>query len=247
MERRCDDDWIAAGPSWPQDAVVIASLVANLVSLGGLLFLGWSVWMAVAIYWLENLLTLPAIAVRIRRAFPLLSDRDLEAYLAGRESERSGGVTEASRLRAALAARGRVGAAGYAARRFLTFYGVFALAHGLFVFVLGSLSSVIAADDAEALPDLGVFDWPALALAALLIAAAEIVGLRLDRRPIMPDVGAYTRRMIVLHVTIILGALALTMFGSVALAIFFIALKTLADLGLGARARGALDRRTGAA
>jgi hypothetical protein len=226
---------------------VIASLVANLASLAGLLFLGWSVWMAVAIYWLENLLSLPAIAVRIQRAFPHLSDADLEAYLADRESESSGGVTEATRVRAALASRGRAGAAGYAARRFLAFYGVFALAHGLFVFVLGFFSSAIAADDPEALPDLAVFDWPALALAALLIAAAEIVGLRLDRRPVMPDVGAYTRRMIVLHVTIVLGAFALTLFGSVALAVFFVALKTLADLGLGSRARSALDRRTGTA
>lgn len=225
---------------------MIASLVANLASLAGLLFLGWSVWMAVAIYWLENLLTLPAIAVRIRRAFPLLSDDELEAYLAGRESERSGGVTEASRLRSALAARGRAGAAGYAARRFLEFYGAFALAHGLFVFVLGFFSSAIAADDPEALPDLAVFDWPALVLAALLIAGAEIVGLRLDPRPVMPDIGAYTRRMIVLHVTIILGAFALTIFGSVALAVFFVALKTLADLGFGSRARGALGSRVGA-
>lgn len=225
---------------------MIASLVANLASLAGLLFLGWSVWMAVAIYWLENLLTLPALAVRIRRAFPHLSDAELQGYLAGRETESSGGVSEARRLRAVLAERGRAGAAGFAARRFLAFYGAFALAHGLFVFFLGIFSSAIAAEDPEALPDLAVFDWPALALAALLIAGAEIVGLRLDRRPIMPDVGAYSRRMIVLHVTIVIGALALTLLGGVALAIFFVALKTIADLGVGSRALRRVPGRTAA-
>ncbi len=224
---------------------MIASLVANLLSLGGLLFLGWSIWMAVAIYWLENLLTLPAIATRIARAFPHLSDDELAAYLADRESERSNGVTEASRLRRVIEERGRAGAARYAAWRFLTFYGVFALAHGLFVFILGAFSASIAAGDEDIEPTLAVFDGPALVLAAVLIAAAEIAGLWFDRRPTMPDVGAYTRRMIVLHVTIVLGAFALTLFGGFALAVLFVALKTLADLGLGAKAREAVARRPG--
>lgn len=223
---------------------MIASLVANLLSLGGLLFLGWSIWTAVAIYWLENLLALPALAVRIQRAFPHLSDAELDAYLRDRESERSGGVTEASRLRGALAAHGRAGAARYAAWRFLSFYGVFALAHGLFVFVLGFFSTAIALDDPEMLPSLDAFDWPALAVAALAIGAAEVITLRLDPGPAMPDVGAYTQRMIVLHVTIVLGAFALTLFGGVGVAVLFVALKTLADLGLGSRARGALARRS---
>lgn len=216
---------------------MIATLVANLIALGGLLLLGWSVWMAVAIYWLENLLALPALAIRIRRAVPHLSAAELEGYLAARDGELSNGVSEGRRLRAVLAERGQAGAASVVARRFLLFYGAFALAHGLFVLVLGTFSTAIATGgDAEALPDLAVFDWPALVLAAILIGAAEVLGLRLDRRPLMPDVGAYTRRTIVLHVTIVLGAVVLTMLGAVGLAILFVALKTVADLGAARRA-----------
>lgn len=222
---------------------MIVSLIANLAALGGLLFLGWSVWMAVAIYWLENLLTLPAVAVRIRRAFPHLTDVELAEYLADRDSESSGGVSEGRRLRGVIAERGRAGAARFAAWRFLSFYGAFALAHGLFVFVLGFFSTAMASGETEAVPDLAVFDWRALVLAGLLIGGAEVLGLWLDRRPVMPDVDAYTRRMIVLHVTIIVGALLLTALGSVALAVFFVALKTVADLGGGERARRAWPRR----
>jgi hypothetical protein len=221
---------------------VIVSLIANLAVLGGLVLLDWSVWMAVAVYWLENVITLPALAIRIRRAFPHQTDAELGAYLAGRDSESSGGVSEGHRLRGVIAQRGRAGAAQFAASRFLSFYGAFALAHGLFVFVLGFFSSAFTGDQPDPTPDLAVFDWRALAVAGLLIGAAEALDLWLDRRPIMPDVDAYTRRMIVLHVTIIVGALLLTVLGSVALAVFFVALKTIADLGAGGRARRALAR-----
>jgi hypothetical protein len=244
--RRAADHGLVIGASAPDDATVVAALVANVLSLVGLLCFGWSIWTAVAIYWLENLLTLPALAVRIRRAFPHLSDAEVEAYLRDRESERSGGVTEASRLRAALASRGRAGAARYAAWRFLSFYGAFALAHGLFVFILGFFSTAIALDDPDMMPSLDAFDWPALVVAALAIGAAEAIGLRLDRWPAMPDVGAYTRRMIALHVTIVLGAFALTLFGGIGVAVLFVVFKTVADLGLGARTREALARRAGA-
>lgn len=222
---------IASDDRRPHHGRVIVSLVTNLLALVGLLFLGWSVWMAVAVYWLENLLSLPAAAIRIRRAFPHLTEAELEAYLAGRESERSGGVTEASRLRAVIAERGLAGAAPYAARRFVTFYGAFALAHGGVVFVLGFISST-------------GFDWLALLLAALVILAAEALSLRLDRRPIMPDVGAYTGRMIVLHATIIFGGLALTLFGGTGLAVVFVGLKLLFDIGTAVRARRGEARTT---
>lgn len=218
---------------------MIASLVANVAALAGLVFLGWSIWMAVAIYWLENAISLPVLAVRVRRAFPRLTDEQLEAYLSARDQESTNGVSEGSRLRAVLVERGRAGAARYAARRLVLFYGVFAAAHGLFVFFLGIFSTAIAADDPEAVPDLAVFDWPALLLAGVVILGAELLGLRLDRRPVMPDVGAYTGRMIVLHVTIVLGAFALTLLGATAVAVLFVALKTAADLRGMARARRA--------
>lgn len=216
---------------------MIASLVANVVALVGLLFLGWSVWTAVAIYWLENVLSLPVLWYRVRRGFPRMSHRELEAYLAARDSESSNGVSEGGRLRAVVAREGQSRAAGYAARRLVVFYGFFAAAHGVFVFVLGIFSTSMAAGATEGAPDLAAFDWRAIAVAGLLILAADLLGLRLDRRPVMPDVGAYTGRMIVLHVTIVLGAFAITIFGGAGLAILFVALKTAADLATAERSR----------
>jgi hypothetical protein len=221
---------------------MIAAFIANGISLLGLVLLGWSVWMAVAIYWLENVLTLPVLAYRIRRAFPLLSAEELEAYLAARDGESTNGVSEGGRLRAVIAARGQAAAAAFAARRFLLFFGAFALGHGVFVFVLGIFSTSMAAGEAEAVPDISVFDGRALLLAALLILGGELLGLWLEREPAMPDVAGYTSRMIVLHVTIVIGAFVLTFFGGAALAVLFVGLKTLADLGVGSRARRAVAR-----
>jgi hypothetical protein len=48
---------------------------------------------------------------------------------------------------------------------------------------------------------------------------------------VIPDTGADTRRMVVLHLTIILG-FALTIAGGAAHAVVFAALRTVADLGV---------------
>jgi hypothetical protein len=123
----------------PQHPGVLSALVANLYSLAGLLFFGWSIWTAVAIYWAENMIRIPFVAWRIRRAFPHLSDEEREDYIAARDAEKTNGVPEGRLLREVLARDGLDAAARHAGRRFLLFYGVFALAHGFFVFMLGGL------------------------------------------------------------------------------------------------------------
>jgi hypothetical protein len=210
---------------------VLGILVANAVSLAGLLLWGWSIWMAVAIYWLESALRLPVLAYRIRRAFPHLTAEQREAYLAARDLERTNGVSEGSRLRQVLASAGPERAGIVASRRFLTFYGMFALVQGVFVLGLGmGAQSIIEHRDLEL--DVAVFDPLALALAGLTILVAELVGSWLDPRLELPEVTAYTRRTLVLQVTIVIGAFVLTVAGATGLAVLFIALKTLDDLGL---------------
>lgn len=215
---------------------MLTSLFANLLSLFGLLFLGWSLWTVVAIYWIENLVHLPFLARRIARAFPHLTPTQLEAYLKARDSERSNGVNEGQRLRDAIRDHGLAEVGQLAGWRFLVFYGAFALAHGLFVFLIGGVaaSGELPADTL----DFGVFEPLAILGAGLALAITEAIALRLDPKPAMPDTGAYTRRMVVLHLTVIFGGFALTVAGGAALAVVFVALKTVADLGVGRVAAG---------
>ena len=49
MERLIE--WYRVGSSY---GALIALIVANLIPLVGVLFLGWSVWQILIIYWLEN-------------------------------------------------------------------------------------------------------------------------------------------------------------------------------------------------
>lgn len=217
---------------------MIATFLANAFALVGLLFLGWSVWTVVAIYWIENLVHLPILGHRIARAFPHLSPAEREAYLAARDSERTNGVSEGLRLREALRELGPERTGVLAGRRFLVFYGAFALGHGLFVFLLGVFTAS-EADGAGDAVDLSVFDPVAILGAGLVLLVAEFAALRMDPRPVMPDTGAYTRRMVVLHLTIVFGAFALAATGAAGLAVLFVALKTIADLGVGRVVAGA--------
>ena len=43
--------WYRIGSSY---GALVALIVANLIPLFGVLFLGWSVWNILVIYWLEN-------------------------------------------------------------------------------------------------------------------------------------------------------------------------------------------------
>jgi hypothetical protein len=213
----------------PQHPGVLSALVANLYSLAGLLFFGWSIWTAVAIYWAENMIRIPFVAWRIRRAFPHLSEEEREDYIAARDMEKTNGVPEGRLLREVLARDGLDAAARHAGRRFLLFYGVFALAHGFFVFMLGGLWAPEM--DPAGAAGVSAFDPVGIGLAAASVLFVELVMLRLDRAPVMPDVTGYTTRTLVLHVTIVVGAFLVMMLDARALAVLFILLKTVADLG----------------
>ena len=217
------------GPSMPQHPRVLTALIANSYSLVGLLFFGWSIWTAVAIYWAENMIRIPFLAWRIRRAFPHFTDEEREAYMTARDSEKTNGVPEGRLLREVLAQDGLDAAARHAGRRFLLFYGVFALAHGFFVLMLGGLWAPEM--DPEGAAGVAAFDPVGIALAAASILLVELVLLRLDRAPVMPDVTGYTTRTLVLHVTIVVGAFLVMLLDARALAVLFIVLKTAADLG----------------
>ena len=187
-------------------------LVANAVPLVGVVAFGWSAHALLVIYWLESAVVGASFYAKIRRArgeddpaaLPSMSfnDRAIESFV-GEES-------------------------ATIARFYLTHYGGFWAIHGFFVLAFGL-----------AMPALRVADPLVVAVAVLPLAGYHVVSYRSnfvgDREyervgPVTMMVEPY-RRVLVLHVTVVLGAFAVaalgTPFGMVAL---LVVLKTALDL-----------------
>jgi hypothetical protein len=212
---------------------VVVALVTNGLILVGLVFLGWSVWTAVAIYWLEAILHAPAHGWRLRQALPSLSDDELEAYLQARDREFRNGRSSGSRIREALAAGGREAAARAAGWEVVKFWGGLTAVMCIFLFVGGGAAGARSLGLANGF-DLGLFDWGAIALGGAVVAASEAATLYLDRRPSMAELGAYARRATAIFLVAILAAVGFVDgSGSVVLACGFVVLRLLVDLRSG--------------
>lgn len=215
----------------------ITTLASNGYLLLGLLFSGWSVWTAIAAVWLELVIKAPFVAHRLQRAFPTLTEAELERYMAARDPEYRNGVSSGLRIRKALADSGLDGAASEAAREFLKFWGGLTFVMGLFVFVVGGISTGAARGDQVTGFDLSVFDFGSLALLAIIVVIGEGVALTIDRRgsALMPDIGGYVRRSTVIFLIAILGGFVVGSMDSAGpvVAAFFVLLKAAAELRTG--------------
>jgi hypothetical protein len=203
--------WLTRARSTGQSAPVAVALllIANVIPLIGVMFLGWSVAMVLIAYWLENgivgLINVPKI------------------MFAGRETPGAAGQVD------------RVGVF-VRALFFAVHYGIFWFVHGFFVFALtgagpffpfGVGSSVV---DATAV---GV-----IALALLIshgtsfvinyIGGQEYLRTTPERQSWQPY-----GRLVVLHITILLGGFVIMLLGQpLGLVVLLVALKTAADLAL---------------
>ncbi len=189
-------------------------LLANVLPLAGVLFFGWDVGMVLITYWLENgivgLINIPKI----------LLARDSRTTLANEPS-------------------GRVIYAAF----FAVHYGIFWLVHGVFVFVLfgrGSASGFTG-------PFEMVANDPALLLAALALLASHGASFlvnyigRGEYKHTSPDSQALQpySRMVILHVTIVLGGVLVLSLGEPLVAlILLVVLKTAFDLFFHLREHG---------
>jgi len=199
--------------SWSASRTSTAGLVlANLVPLGGVLVLGWDLHSLLVVYWLESGVVGGAFAAKIRRAE---GETDPATLPSIRLNDRSPASFVGAPNRQVL---------GF----FLEHYGAFWLVHGLFVMLFPFMFSP--------------FDFAspsAVGIAFVGLLAYHFVSYRVnflgDREyehagPAALMIEPY-RRVLVLHVTIVVGAFVVASVGAPvgALAVMVLA-KTLLDL-----------------
>lgn len=195
------------------EPVTIALLVgANVVPLIGVMFFDWDVFSVLFLYWLENgivgVLNVPRI---------LLASRN---------------------------PRGNEGGAGGALVRAISFpihYGVFWLVHGLFVFAIAGDRYLVATNANVPRAVLLALSEPGLLLAALALVVSHAANLwlnyigrleYLNTTPKVEQMRPYPR-LIVLHLTIVLGGFAIVIVGRPAALVALLVIgKTLLDLGI---------------
>jgi hypothetical protein len=206
--------WYRVGSSYGAVAALIA---ANVIPLIGVLFLGWSVWNILVIYWLENGIVGVINVLRMARA---------EGSLAG-----SGPTFMVNGQPAASISK--LGLIPF----FVMHYGIFWFVHGIFVLTLPAFMSLSPGSSGQGISLEG---GPVL-LAALALAVSHGLSywwnfLRGGEYQRVTPAGlmfAPYRRLIALHLTIIFGAMAVVFTGApVAAVAILVGVKTLLDLGL---------------
>ena len=196
---------------------VVALLVANAIPLIGVLFLGWNVWTILTIYWLENgVVGIFNILKMARAEGPEPTGRAATLY-----NGRPVGTT--------------AGAKATLIPFFIVHYGIFWVVHGIFVLTLpqfqafGGESAGIRSDPvAIILVLIGLFISHAVSFRANYIGRGEYL-----RTSVSAQMNAPYGRLIVLHLTIIVGGLAIATTGAPSAAVLILVLlKTALDLGL---------------
>jgi hypothetical protein len=211
--------WYRVGSSW---GAVAALVVANAVPLLGVVFLGWNVWTMLTIYWLEN---------GVVGFFNVLKMTKASAAVPGGMAMEVNGrpVVNAGAAKAVLIPF------------FVVHYGLFWLVHGVFVLTLPQFMT-LAGETAQAGGATGITSDP-LAFVIVLVGLfiSHGISYRLNyigrgeylRKSVGGQMFAPYGRLVVLHITIILGAMAVAVTGAPAAAVLIlVVLKTALDLAL---------------
>jgi len=227
--------WYRVGSSV---GAVAALILANLVPLIGVLFFGWSVWNILIVYWLENGVVGFFNVLKILRA-----EGPVDPTSTWRMNGRPMNVV------------GRGAIAGF----FILHYGIFWFVHGVFVLTMplfagigsGLAISYVVVEDQFVNGDyIGTtppgadmtagFEVGAVLLAVVALGISHGVSywfnyLRLgEYKRTSPAVQMFVPygRLVVLHVTIIIGGMAIAFTGAPAAALaILVVLKTAMDIG----------------
>lgn len=206
--------WYRVGSSY---GALIALVLANLIPLAGVIFLGWSVWQILIIYWLEN---------GIVGGYNILKMMKAE------------GTDEASATITINGKRPIGDARSSLISFFCIHYGIFWTVHGVFVLTL----PLFGASDTGGESSLGTTPDPLVLIAAVI---ALFISHGVSYLFNFIGGGEYKRvspagqmfkpygRLVVLHVTIIIGAMAISITGAaIAALVILVLLKLGLDIGL---------------
>jgi hypothetical protein len=205
---------------WLSAVVLVA---VNLIPLIGVAFWGWSLMMILVLYWIESGIVGAINVFKIARA-------------QGPSTFGVGSSRISMRMTGLAAGLARGGIIGF----FIFHYGMFWVVHGIFVFLLPLFAGLSTAGASGAGPmDFGPLPLEGVGLSALGLAVSHGVsffinylgrGEYLDVSPEQQMMSVYGR-VIVLHMTIILGAFVVGFFGTpLAALVLLVGLKTLIDL-----------------
>ena len=212
--------------------VSVALLVlTNLIPLAGVLWLRWNLLLILALYWIENGIVGAINIVKILMARGQ-GGPSVRMSINGRPVDRASPRANA--------------------RFFCVHYGLFWAVHGIFVFTfIPVMTGMVdgasgAANPFDALPDLSVLGFGTLGLAVSHGVSfwTNYVGGReyLALSPAAVAMQPYGR-LVVLHVTIIIGAVVSIFLGTpLGSLLVLIVLKTALDLGLHLRQHRELHR-----
>jgi uncharacterized protein DUF6498 len=206
--------WYRVGSS---SGAVVALIGANAIPLIGVLFVGWSVWNILVIYWLENGIVGAINVLKMARADGSLAPSDPTFMVNGQPAT----------------SMSKVGLIPF----FIAHYGLFWVVHGIFVLTLPLFMSFSPGAGGESMS----LEGGPVILAALALAVSHGLSywwnfLRGGEYKRVSPAGlmfAPYRRLIALHTTIIFGAIAVMVTGApVAAVAILVGIKTLLDLGL---------------
>jgi hypothetical protein len=197
---------------------VAALVIANLIPLLGVLFLGWSVWTILILYWLENGIVGAFNILRIRKAAGPMDATGASFRMNGRPvdmASRAGLITF-----------------------FIIHYGLFWIVHGVFVLTLPLFAMMgPSGDPAEFAGDVS----PGTILVALIALTIShgvsyyfnfVKGGEYLRVSPAGQMFAPYGRLVVLHITIIVGGMAIAFTGAPAAAVaILVLLKTVLHVG----------------
>jgi hypothetical protein len=197
---------------------VAALVIANLIPLLGVLFLDWSVWTILILYWLENGIVGAFNILKIRKAAGPMDATQASFRMNGRPvdmASRAGLITF-----------------------FIIHYGLFWIVHGVFVLTLPLFAMMgPSGDPAEFAGDVS----PGTILVALIALTIShgvsyyfnfVKGGEYLRVSPAGQMFAPYGRLVVLHITIIVGGMAIAFTGAPAAAVaILVLLKTVLDVG----------------
>lgn len=219
---------------------VLTLVVANAVPLFGVLFLGWDILTLLVLYWIES---------GVIGLFNILKMARAESP---GDPTRGGGIT----FRGSLGADTSAGK-GCAIPFFAFHYGLFWVVHGVFVFLLPlfaglfslfSLDGPLGGDVAGGRISATAISVEGMLLAALALTVSHAISFYLNflgRREyrhvsVMSQMARPYGRVVVLHLTIILGGILVAVLGQpIALLVLLVVLKTALDLLLHLRSHRA--------